>query len=269
MSTPIISLCEFKINFIFLRNLLSRWGKWRVAFILRILWRLEYKFFYPKLKNALLDLNLLELQSNSKTDPIIFDVGANIGQSIDFYRSIYPSSLIHSFEPLTDVFRILTEKSSDRTFCYNLGLSDYTGVAVFYESIFHEGSSLVAPVSNSRYNMLKAAILGVRTSEMYQKTEISVSTIDETILKLSINQIMVLKIDTEGSEFEVLRGAESSLSKKVFLCIQIESHQDDLRPNNSQEIDRYLESFGYAKVKSIRHPFGNFFEYLYMNVSVK
>jgi len=240
-----------------------------IAFISRSIWWLENNFFYPKLKNALLDLNLLTLNSNPKINPIIFDVGANIGQSIEFYRSVYPDSLIHSFEPLTNAFQICAEKSNDRTFCYNLGLSDYTGTAVFYESILQEMSSLVLPVSHSRYSMVKAAILGVSASEMYKKIEILVDTLDEVILKLSINQIMLLKIDTEGSEYEVLQGAERSLSKRVFLCIQIEVHLDDQRPDNSQVIEKYLQGFGYTKVKSIKHSFGNFFEYLYMNESAK
>src|SRR5262245_4360088 len=41
------------------------------------------------------------------TSPIIFDVGANIGQTIRGLRAAFPSSIIHAFEPSVEVFREL------------------------------------------------------------------------------------------------------------------------------------------------------------------
>ena len=61
----------------------------------------EKIFFYPKLKsfykNASININ----------SPVILDVGANKGQSIDFFKSIYPDCLIYAFEPNPRLFTAL------------------------------------------------------------------------------------------------------------------------------------------------------------------
>src|SRR5690242_14031266 len=45
-----------------------------------------------------------------KEDPLIFDVGANNGQSIDLFKNRFPKSIIYAFEPGTDAFKILENK---------------------------------------------------------------------------------------------------------------------------------------------------------------
>ena len=60
-----------------------------VAFLIEIN---EKIFFYPKLRKA--------LHSFLPQKPFILDVGANKGQSIDFFISIRPTSSIISFEPV-------------------------------------------------------------------------------------------------------------------------------------------------------------------------
>ena len=42
--------------------------------------------------------------------PTVFDIGANKGQSIQRFLSIYQNSLIHSFEPNPDEFNLLKKK---------------------------------------------------------------------------------------------------------------------------------------------------------------
>ena len=48
-----------------------------------------------------------------KRSPILFDVGANQGQSIDRFRKIFPNVITHSFEPAPELVKILEEKYSD------------------------------------------------------------------------------------------------------------------------------------------------------------
>ena len=48
------------------------------------------------------DINKIQIE---KTNPIIFDVGANEGQSIERFQNLFPESFIHSFEPDISVFK--------------------------------------------------------------------------------------------------------------------------------------------------------------------
>jgi|GEM_PF-2073972 len=60
----------------------------------------------------------------TQTSPVIFDVGSNVGQSIDIFRSHFAAPTIHSFEPGTKNFDILKSKYSkvDRLHFNNFGL---------------------------------------------------------------------------------------------------------------------------------------------------
>ena len=46
----------------------------------------------------------------NKKNPVIFDIGANKGQTIEFFLKIFKRPKIYSFEPLKDVYKILEQK---------------------------------------------------------------------------------------------------------------------------------------------------------------
>ena len=64
----------------------------------------EAIFFYPKLKK-------FYKQSLINTNINILDIGANKGQSIDFFLEIYPNAIINSFEPNKKLFNYLQKKN--------------------------------------------------------------------------------------------------------------------------------------------------------------
>lgn len=49
-----------------------------------------------------------------------------------------------------------------------------------------------------------------------------------------------MKIDTEGSELDILIGANKSLKKGVIKNIQLEIHHDSMRSDKSEEIEQFL-----------------------------
>jgi len=48
----------------------------------------------------------------SNLSPVIFDVGANVGQTIDALRKLFPSPTIHAFEPGRAAFDKLLQTHS-------------------------------------------------------------------------------------------------------------------------------------------------------------
>ena len=70
-----------------------------VRLISNLLWRLEHLFYLPKLKRVLETIH----PENSKH--LIFDIGANRGQSLDFFSGLYPGATFYCFEPLPDIYR--------------------------------------------------------------------------------------------------------------------------------------------------------------------
>jgi len=48
--------------------------------------------------------------SSEEPSPVIFDAGANIGQSIELFRKNIPNCLIHSFQPNPEAFTALNDQ---------------------------------------------------------------------------------------------------------------------------------------------------------------
>lgn len=62
---------------------------------------------------------------------VIFDVGANIGQTATAFKKTYPDARILSFEPVKETFKILEKSIKDlsNVDAYNLGLGSVSGEA--------------------------------------------------------------------------------------------------------------------------------------------
>jgi FkbM family methyltransferase len=229
----------------------------RIRIISSLLWTVEYLFFYPKLKRC-----ISKLPSPSR-QPIIFDIGANSGQSLKFFRNIFKESRIYCFEPNPLAYLELIKNSSKNTFCYNFALGGVNTKADLFISKFSESSTLISPNKSSRWYRMKHKILGLDESEATGKLTVDVKTIDSVVRDLGIEEIFILKIDVEGAELEVLQGGIGSLSRGKISYIQFEEHRNDLYPNNYIEIRELLLSCKFEELFCIKHSFGNFYEHFY------
>ena len=98
-----------------------------------------------------------------------------------------------------------------------------------------------------------------------QKIPINVISLDYYIKKNNIEIIDILKIDTEGFEFEVLKGLKENFNKINF--IYFEHHYDDMIEKNYtfSDIHDLLNKAGFIKRFRINMPFRKSFEYIYQN----
>ena len=73
----------------------------------------------------------------------------------------------------------------------------------------------------------------------------------------------ILKIDTEGFEYNVLLGLDEKLS--IIKYIYFEHHFDHMIVKNYtlSDIDKYLKKFNFKKVFKAKMPFRKTFEYIY------
>jgi len=140
--------------------------------------------------------------------PLIFDVGANTGQSIAKYRSLFPKCTIHAFEPNPRSFRKLHEKYKNncdiKLNC--VGLSNYSGKFIFYDTKVSKAASLLKPTK-------RLMNLSKKHKYDYKKIEIECDTLDSYSKISKIKHIDILKIDVQGAEALILRGANELLSK--------------------------------------------------------
>ena len=210
---------------------------------------------FPKLKKFYLSKGL--------EGPIIFDIGANKGQSINFFHSIFNKSTIYAFEPIKKLYKDLKKFENQNVFPVNIGLSNTKGTKVFYECIFNEISSFEKPNINSNYFKFKSRVLLSRPESMIKEINIIVSSLDAFLKDNKIDQIDICKIDIEGHELECLKGATNALSYKLIKLIQIEVHENNQYKNGFREVNSFLTSFNYNLRLKIKNGYGNFYDLIY------
>jgi FkbM family methyltransferase len=221
----------------------------------------EKIFFYPKLKSFYKNIPI-----NSKS-PVILDVGANKGQSIDFFRSVYPTCVIYAFEPNPRLFTALEKKYCDikNIHLINKGVSNVSGILELKETVTDETSTFEELNYDSSYLKMKSAILGVEPKDIVLKThQVQVIKLSDFITENKLNEIHVIKIDTEGHELKCLIGLFSNTNPTIKY-IQLENHNDDMyfQKSGEQTISDLLTENGFPNYYKISHGFGDFEELIY------
>ncbi len=146
----------------------------------------------------------------------IFDVGANKGDYSSNFEDLNCDT--YCFEPHPKTFHELNNRFSrnQRIRTFNLGLSDSCSETLIFDHKLNDGSC--------HASMFEEVITGIHGVES-KSTEIKLSTIDEEVKKHKIERINLLKIDTEGNELNVLKGAEKSIKQGIIDVIQIEFNE--------------------------------------------
>lgn len=97
------------------------------------------------------------------------------------------------------------------------------------------------------------------------KKTVLVETLDNLVKKHNIKIIDLLKIDTEGFEYEVLQGAKKSLKFKKINAIMIEKQLSSMYLNyNFKKVEKILEKNGFLLKKKFRFPLALFEDRIYI-----
>lgn len=145
---------------------------------------------------------------------MIIDVGANQGQFAVAASHFYPQARIHSFEPLPEVFPLLQRNTRKLTTIntYNMALGNSTGTLEFYSNAYSHASSALH-VSDLQKNMLPKTAVSNRI-------QVPVQRLDDLRHKLPFIPPVLLKMDVQGFEKEVLKGALQSLRQIDYLLFE-------------------------------------------------
>jgi FkbM family methyltransferase len=158
-----------------------------------------------------------------KDDDIFFDVGANLGQYIIRIKQKFKSGVkIYAFEPFNINYSILSEhilRKYNNVIVENCAVSDVNGQDILYIPLIDD------------IEIDTQASIDYENRKMYYdeftKQEIRKITIDNYVEINDVSKIDYLKIDTEGNDERVIKGAIKSISefKPVIFCEDMESKQ--------------------------------------------
>jgi FkbM family methyltransferase len=162
---------------------------------------------------------------------VMFDVGANKGNTTRWMKSAYPDVAVHCFEPVPAAYLLLEEATRALTnvTCHQIALSSKRMRAM----ISTDGAS----TGNSFQDAPKAK----------ETTTVRTEMGDTFCHGQQIEQIDFLKIDTEGHDMDVLLGFRTMIAARRVDLIQVEV---SLNPENRRHVDLttfrgFLEPQGY------------------------
>ncbi len=119
---------------------------------------------------------------------------------------------------------------------------------------------------NSKYYKKKFFLLNfLNLKRIITKIDVEVKRLDEFFEIHKIKKVDLIKIDTEGFEYRVLKSLGQNI-KKINI-IHFEHHFDDMIIKNYKfsDIHNYLLINGFQKIFKIKMKFRKSFEYIYVN----
>lgn len=167
------------------------------------------------------------------------DIGAHVGQiTLEAARIVGKNGKVFSFEPHPKTFaqfehNIALNNFNNITAC-NFGLGDEVGE--FYVEVIDE--------NNAGMNRI--------TKDNKSNISVEVKILDDYLLNTDIKKVDFIKVDVEGFEYKVLKGAENTLLKwHPVLFVELDDVTLKAQNSSPKELLIYLNSLGYSKIVNI------------------
>ena len=204
-------------------------------------------FWYGYYEKELGDL----LKKAIKPGDVFLDLGANIGYFSLLVAKNLPSVKVISFEPVLGLF----EKMND-----NISLNNIKNISTV--------SAAVGEISGERELFVSApdnlGMSSFHQPENYsgKKERVKVVNIDDWFKTSGLSKIDVIKLDIEGSEFDVLKGMKKVLQKqKPILIVEVNPvtlSMFNLKPSDICDYLKQLNFEGFlifenARLKHLNH----------------
>jgi len=143
----------------------------------------------------------------------ILDVGANTGGYASLLRDLIPDCTVYAFEPHPRTFAKLQRTAETKGFtAIQMAVSDTAGPAQLFDFAGQDGSTQ-ASLDQETINFQDEAAVS---------HDVIMVRLDDLADELQIRNIGLLKIDTEGFDLAVLKGATRLLTERRIEMIQFE-----------------------------------------------
>jgi FkbM family methyltransferase len=143
-----------------------------------------------------------------------FDIGANLGDWSVQLLKLLPKDhhVVHAFEPAPEQFlsiekRCSAEVANGQLKIHQLAIADRVGTTSFTLTGGQTGNSAI---SNEHSDLAGEAIT------------VTLATLNQFVQDHQIDQIGLVKVDTEGNDFNVILGAQDMLAKGRIAVLQFE-----------------------------------------------
>jgi len=198
---------------------------------------------------------------------IFIDVGSHKGTYTDLVLNNFKNYKSYLFEPQKHIFRFLKKKYKKKRniYIFNNALSDKKSLQELYINHHDLTSSLNKLDTKNNYLKLKAKLFSTTSKKMISRKEkIKTQKLIDVLKSKKINDIDLLKIDTEGHEFQVLRGLQKKIKKVRYILIEF--HNDEIYINyKPKKIHDYLIKNDFILKDTYKFPFTTWEDRFYIN----
>jgi FkbM family methyltransferase len=182
----------------------------------------------------------------------VIDVGTNIGYVLlKFAQIVGPQGKVYGFEPDPfNYFKCL----------HNLSLNKFTNIHVENCGLGHLRGSFNLSVDTNSNRGGNRITLGDNSKEM---VKVKVIKLDNFIAMHHIPKIDLVKIDVEGFELNVLKGAENIIKQhQPTLFIELDDNNLKQQGQSARELVEFVVNLGYqvthAEVETVITPNNDF-----------
>jgi FkbM family methyltransferase len=225
-------------------------------FLLKIkISKYDYKAYCPINKDDLINMTIREDEIidhfRPKEKDIVVDIGAHIGRyTIISSKRIGPNGKVVAIEADPANFEMLNR---------NVNLNKLTNVTSLNYAVYSNQTKLklYLPGKKSGFTIYNTIMVN-RGKHQGKFIEVNGNTLDNLLEQNKINfaNINWIKIDVEGAEFEVLKGAQNVLSKSNDIAILIEIHNSQNGTNLYRPIIEFLNRYNFRIVYEKIHDGG-------------
>lgn len=190
----------------------------------------------------------------------ILDIGAANGATAHYFSKQFPQASVIGFEPISKMFHMAQKanEGNPQVTIRNLALYDSIGkkeiniTANFLSSSIHELNSVEIShqpgAQQNKFNLI-------------EKQEVRTSTLDEETKDLE--EILLIKIDTQGSELHILKSGIETLKKTHLVLVEMNNHELYKDGCQYYDVDEFLrkQQFKLVDVIVVYRPDGVAMEY--------
>jgi FkbM family methyltransferase len=196
----------------------------------------------------------------------IIDVGAHKGEFAQNALQVKSVNKIIIFEPQKKIFEILKKKffNNDRISLNNFALSEKVEKRIMKINKMTATSTLNHEINkDSLYFKFKSLLLYQKNS-IISEEEINTTTFDVFFNNKTFDENTLLKIDAEGYELRVLKGANQKI--KEIKYVLIENQFSNMYKNvNFKDCHEFLENKNFRLLKKFKFPTFHYEDRLYIN----
>ena len=227
---------------------------------------LNFVLFLVDHKNKIQIINYFK--KNTSGNLTLIDVGAHKGETIKYFSKFLNLENIYAFEPNKTIYNKLINNTNcvkKEINCFNIALGDKDEIKPL--NILNESSSSTINNLNksSKYYKKKNKIINFFSNkeEIIQKN-VEIKTLSTFMDNFVLNNQVILKIDTEGYEYKILKGLNKKHLDRIDF-IYIEHHYDQMiiKDYNFSDINSFLKNNNFYLRFKVKMNFRKTFEYIY------